>query len=92
MTSIPVTLVSSVAVLANCKLEVRFTDGGLFEAKERMSQTCIFMSRSVGSPPAAAAGFVMSIGCSRVLYVASLDQVGRLNLPVRRRNLKRGRS
>jgi hypothetical protein len=83
MTSIPVTLVSSVAVLANCKLEVRFTDGGLFEAKERMSQTFIFMSRSVGSPPAAAAG---------VLYVASLDQVGRLNLPVRRRNLKRGRS
>jgi hypothetical protein len=61
MTSIPITLVSSVAVLANCELEVRFTDGGLFEAKERMSQTCIVTSRSVGSPPAAAAGFVMSM-------------------------------
>jgi hypothetical protein len=81
----PVFLVSCVAVLANCEPEVRFTDGGLFAAKERMSQTCIVTSRSVGSPPAAAAGFVMCIACSRVLCLASLDQVGRLSLPVRRR-------
>lgn len=35
MTSVPVFLVSCVAVLANCGPEVGFADGGLFEAKER---------------------------------------------------------
>jgi hypothetical protein len=93
MTLVPVSLVSRVAVLANCEPEVRFTDGGLFEAKERMSQTCVVTSRSVGSPPAAAAGFMMCVGCSRVRSLARLalllDQVGRLSLPVRRRNLRK---
>lgn len=35
MFSVPVFLVSCVAVLANCVPEVGFADGGLFEAKER---------------------------------------------------------
>jgi hypothetical protein len=93
MTLVPVFLVSRVAVLANCEPEVRSTDGGLFEAKERMSQTCVVASRSVGSPPAAAVGFMMCVGCSRVLSLARLalllDQVGGLSLPVRRRNLRK---
>ena len=38
MTVVSVSLVSCVAVLANHRLKVRFDDGGLFEAKERMSQ------------------------------------------------------
>jgi hypothetical protein len=41
MTVVSVSLVSCVAVLANHRLKVRFDDGGLFEAKERMSHTCV---------------------------------------------------
>ena len=41
MTVVPVFLVSCVAVPANHGREVRFDDGGLFEAKERMSHTCV---------------------------------------------------
>lgn len=37
-------LVSCVAVLANRAREVRFSDGGLFEAKKKMSQTCVVQS------------------------------------------------
>ena len=44
MTVVPVFLVSCVAVPANHGREVRFDDGGLFEAKEGMSQTCIAQS------------------------------------------------
>jgi len=41
MTVVSVSLVSCVAVPANHGRKVRFDDGGLFEAKERMSQTCV---------------------------------------------------
>ena len=44
MTIVSVFLVSCVAVPANHEPEVRFDDGGLFEAKERMSQTCVVQS------------------------------------------------
>jgi len=44
MTIVSVFLVSCVAVPANQKREVRSDDGGLFEAKEKMSQTCVVQS------------------------------------------------
>ena len=44
MTIVSVFLVSCVAVPANHGREVRFDDGGLFEAKEKMSQRCVVQS------------------------------------------------
>jgi hypothetical protein len=44
MTIVSVFLVSCVAVPSNRKREVRFHDGGLFEAKKKMSQTCVAQS------------------------------------------------
>ena len=44
MTVVSVSLVSCVAVPTNHGREVRFHDGGLFEAKERMSQACVVQS------------------------------------------------
>jgi hypothetical protein len=57
MTVVPVFLVSCVAVPANHGREVRFDDGGLFEAKERMSQTCV--------------GSVVQSDCSRLVRQVS---------------------
>jgi len=44
MTIVPVFLVSCVAVPANQERKMRSVDGGLFEAKEKMSQRCVGQS------------------------------------------------
>ena len=57
MTIVSVFLVSCVAVPANHEPEVRFDDGGLFEAKERMSQMRV--------------GSVVQSDCSRLVRQVS---------------------